>query len=392
MISSFFVIIALTAFLCNHVQAQGWRAGAQATTLFGVSIGSTSSEVYAIQQTQNGDLLLRSQDRANNNTLQTLYQFPYKMFRMIAVTRNGKYICGSGAILGSTPSCYGLDPSNSPFRTIQVLEAQSMEQFGQSGVAIVGAILQYKNRPRSNGVVITKPGDDLDGYNNYFDIGLNETATSGYHARYGAFPSETTWYITSGNYPGYVSYNSDGDYYRMSQRIRIQKRTNKLPPVVKFYSASLRQEGYLGAISKTTDGGLTWTKVFDSDGQYYFNQISCFDEMNCFAVGENGNMATVLKTSDGGINWTSKLTRKGPFSLHGVNMVSKNEIFVSGGTVSPGPVDTQELVGLYYRSTDGGETWQLSTFNGYGWDMDFRDGVGYAVALFKNHTDILTWY
>ena len=44
-------------------------------------------------------------------------------------------------------------------------------------------------------------------------------------------------------------------------------------------------------MTKTTDGGATFQKVFDGNGfndtfAFYFNQIACADEDTCWAVGE----------------------------------------------------------------------------------------------------------
>lgn len=303
----------------------------------------------------------------------------------VALTRDGKTICTIGlSALDST--CFDAETKLGKGSVGYVTRSQNIEQFGQSGVAVVGQFPSRQSRPRMNGVSVSIDGQTFQ----TFDIGLQEDANSGYHARYGAFPTATTWYVTSGNFPAFSEGWND-QYLRLSQRIRVLQPQigNDNKPDVKFFSASTQQRGFLGAISKTTDGGQTWTKVFDSEGQYYFNQISCVDADNCFAVGENARSATVLKTTNGGTNWTPVLNLRGPFSLTAVNMISASEIFVSGGTVSTGP--SKELVGLYYRSTDGGATWAKSTFNGYGWDMDFKDGNGYSIALFKDHTDILSW-
>lgn len=48
------------------------------------------------------------------------------------------------------------------------------------------------------------------------------------------------------------------------------------------------ESGWWGAISKTTDGGATWSTVFHSEPTdvYYFNAISCSSETHCVAVAE----------------------------------------------------------------------------------------------------------
>ena len=68
-------------------------------------------------------------------------------------------------------------------------------------------------------------------------------------------------------------------------------------------------EGWVGAVSKTTDGGQTWEMVYHT-AAYYFNAISCADEDNCIAVAE-GDYAVGFHTSDGGKTWNKMITGAG---------------------------------------------------------------------------------
>ena len=54
--------------------------------------------------------------------------------------------------------------------------------------------------------------------------------------------------------------------------------------------------GTVGAIVKTTDGGLNWQQQI-SGTQYSLRKIFCTDQNTCYAVGDSG---IVLKTSNGG--------------------------------------------------------------------------------------------
>lgn len=70
--------------------------------------------------------------------------------------------------------------------------------------------------------------------------------------------------------------------------------------------------GWFGAVSKTTDGGLTWTQVLSTDlnqDYLYFNGISCATETQCVVVAEGDNAAGgylsyAYTTFDGGGNST----------------------------------------------------------------------------------------
>jgi photosystem II stability/assembly factor-like uncharacterized protein len=52
---------------------------------------------------------------------------------------------------------------------------------------------------------------------------------------------------------------------------------------------SSQPTGWFGAVTKTTDGGATWTKVFSTNLEtdyLYFNGISCSSESHCVVVAE----------------------------------------------------------------------------------------------------------
>jgi hypothetical protein len=386
-------LIVLFAVLCQFASTsaqQGWRAGSRVNTAFGVAIGASASEVYVVADSPayTRGYVYYSSDRGNaaSSVITETALEPFS----IAVSRDGSAYCTAGSSNGGA-GCFSTDSSRQNLGGLTIGSSQSIEPYLEDGFAATGTWYgRLQPGVWKNGVAVSAGQVDngLGGKEHrfqYYDIGLDYE--QGYEARYGAFPSQNTWYVTSGTWP---NSKARRDALRLSQRVRVVVPTQtNANPEVRFVSAQNLLRGYVGAISKTTDGGVTWTKVFDSNGQYYFNQISCVNDNNCFAVGENGKMATVLKTTNGGAAWTPVLTLNGPNSLHAVNMLSTSEIFVSGGTVSSGA--NKELVGLYYRSTDGGATWAKSTFNGYGWDMDFKHGVGYAVALYKEHTDIIQW-
>ena len=59
-----------------------------------------------------------------------------------------------------------------------------------------------------------------------------------------------------------------------------------------------------GFIYKTTDGGATWTEVFE--GFPYVNGISCTDISHCWAAASTSTTGVVLASSDGGSTWPGK--------------------------------------------------------------------------------------
>ena len=164
----------------------------------------------------------------------------------------------------------------------------------------------------------------------------------GADARYGAFPSPETWYVTAGNWPSSSidkAPHNRKKYKYVSQHLRINlvegryERLGSLAP-----SPSPSDASYNAAILKTTDAGKTWTKQFqdryptrawalfslhgifcmadgqprrtctthDRSGNFYFNQVDCASETACMAVAEGFEKdgsgspgAHIFQTTDG---------------------------------------------------------------------------------------------
>lgn len=120
--------------------------------------------------------------------------------------------------------------------------------------------------------------------------------------------------------------------------------------------------GWWGAIHKTTDGGATWSTVFESDPSdtYYFNSISCSSESHCVAVAEGADYVTDCKafvTFDGGATWTDNLVGVVPadsVSLMGSAWSSETEGWLAGTAK-----DGRTLSGIFYKTVDGGKTYAV---------------------------------
>ncbi len=375
-------IVALIFVIAASANAQaGWRSGGTVNVLLGVANGVGQNEVYgAVYSKTAGAQVYYNSDFTNIGS--GIYRNGGNLNMDLALTNDGTTLCvtGPGGIVyGEAGSGW----TSNAVAGVTNIVSQDVQAYGTSGCGFIGRFTHNSNN--INGVVYSTDGQTISSS----DIGLSVAA--GYKARFGAFPTSTTWYVTSGDWPNNSDARLNNNVARVSGRISVVYDAGAGKPNVNFISTRNLQGNYPGAISKSTDGGATWTKVFDSNNKFYLNQISCFDANNCFAVGEDGKSATVIATTDGGANWSTKMTLRGPISLHAVAMVSATEIFVAGGSVSAGAAPKQN-VGYYYRSTNGGASWTSDIFNGYGFDLSFKNGVGYAAALFKEHTDILTWF
>lgn len=130
--------------------------------------------------------------------------------------------------------------------------------------------------------------------------------------------------------------------------------------------------GLAGAVSKTTDGGVTWTAL---TGLPTVDLYGCFfnSATDGFVVGNYNTAAgsySAYRTINGGANWTllSLPASLGSVSFRSVYFYNASIGFIGGGN------------GKVLKTTDGGATWALS-----------NSGVGstYAVYSFAffNSTD-----
>gem|GEM_PF-2539789 len=100
--------------------------------------------------------------------------------------------------------------------------------------------------------------------------------------------------------------------------------------------------GWNKTVLKTTDGGLTWASVMNSENWRYLYDVQFLDELTGFICGDWG---MVYKTADGGETWTD-------ISLASDSRVNFSLLFKDAqtGIVSGGG-------GYRSMTTDGGLTW-----------------------------------
>jgi len=249
--------------------------------------------------------------------------------------------------------------------------SQNVETFGEQSFAVCGT--HYPTGALGdviNGVALSNDGGVTW---TYHDTGLPWNI---YVTRYGAFPSASTWYIAQGSWSN-VAANARSPIVNSTQAWDMTSRLTMHEKGVSV-SPKVTGAGCVGAISKTTDGGKTFKSVYDTKGQYYFNEIDCSSESVCMAVAENGDSAIVLRTDNGGATWKEVMSYTAPAggSLMGCKMLSDSEAWVSGGTLESG-----SLTGHFYHTTDSGETWELQTLaKAFSMDLSFAGGVGYSTA------------
>ncbi len=151
-----------------------------------------------------------------------------------------------------------------------------------------------------------------------------------------------------------------------------------------FLVSGLYLSGGTGGIVKTSDGGEKFT-LLSSPTSNPLHAISCPTKNTCYAVGDFG---TFLKTVDGGVTWieTSLGNKSSPPQFTDVLALDAQKVMISGKD------------GIFFRSEDGGASWNRPTLRTVAdlLDIYFLDGTtgflsGSDGALFKTTDSGSTW-
>lgn len=145
---------------------------------------------------------------------------------------------------------------------------------------------------------------------------------------------------------------------------------------------------YTAELWKSVDGGKTWKNLIADQGNYYFNDIHCFDETHCVAVGEGFSNdgsgspgARVFVTSDGETFKEVHRETEDGASLMAAKMLSATEHW-AGGTTRVGAF-TAPVLALH--SKDGGQTYANEHGNVLGQMITAMDFIsnqhGYATTV-----------
>jgi len=213
-------------------------------------------------------------------------------------------------------------------------------------------------------------------------------------ARYANYFSGDFGYVVGGTWP-----EESSTVYSSFDRTRPRKLTKNLM----FDGHSLRAvphkpsprdgfgDGYIGLIASTASGSSQWTLLqnFTNDG-LYFNQISCSDQNNCWAVCEGNNVTTgavsawIYATNDGWSTYSIQKTFEGG-SLVAIQMLNSTFGWAAGGLL-PAESTANGRAGItaYVFQTTDGKTWNtLSTLNGlYIFDVSLIDeNNGFAIGI-----------
>ena len=255
---------------------------------------------------------------------------------------------------------------------------------------------------RANGVATSATGGRLFALHDVSaSSGLNATQ---FPARYAAFPTDDTWYVTLGGFPAGSSTDQqlrEGELLvrQLSPTLAVLRHAPSGAHRVRHTAARLRQlledqeRGYVplagpsaftAAIAKTSDGGATFETQLRSVGSYYLSGIACADgdPERCVAVGQGAEGATgasvIYSTANGGANWTRTHQEAGG-ACEDVRFVGPSEVWAACGLASS---DTSAAM-HFKHSTDGGMSWTTEVLEGglpFGFDM-FDASNGWATVI-----------
>jgi len=301
-----------------------------------------------------------------------------------AATKSGKL-----RVVTSTAKVFFSNDSGDSYSTVENLigTSQSANIFGveKESIALVGGWVTKKSENIKssagsvNGVAFSTDGG----------VTFSLSAVPAGSTRYGAFPTEDTWYVSSGMW-GDDPKAAIKDSHAHSSRISIAsdgsillKDFEKRIPKVK---AAGEPTGWFGSVSKTTDGGKTWSVVLSTDLEndyVYFNGISCFNTLQCVVVGEGDDstgapLTVAYTTFDGGVTWEKTLTTT-DVGLIGAKFISESEVWLLGSASS-----RVQIFGQFWKSTNGGKSFELvqSLSNCFSIDLDmnFDGSTGLAAC------------
>ena len=144
---------------------------------------------------------------------------------------------------------------------------------------------------------------------------------------------------------------------------------------------------YPSIVLKTTNGGLLWETIFESNNNSsYFQDIFFLDENNGWA----NNGITLFSSNDGGISWDSVFSV--PCYIKSMQVLDDSKIFISQDT-------------CVFRSLDGGINWEIVSicdtarnysniffYQDHGWIIEEGHGSWWQKDIYKTDDGGMNWY
>ncbi len=211
----------------------------------------------------------------------------------------------------------------------------------------------------SNTGYVSGPGV---GFYKTTNSGLNWSGVSWQGANKIYFFNENTGFIgKNDNGQGAVSKTTDGGY--SWSPVNVQNLVFNLCFVDINTGFAV---GSSGLVIKTINSGQSWSQIYSGTGWFY--SIYFLDVNFGFAVGEDiyAQDALFLSTTNGGINWNTQITNWGGSCGHSVYFVNYNTGYVA--------CNDNGVYGRIYKTTDAGVNWVLQSIGNPGlYNIQFFD-------------------
>eukprot|EP00339_Tiarina_fusa_P023281 CAMPEP_0117029610 /NCGR_PEP_ID=MMETSP0472-20121206/21426_1 /TAXON_ID=693140 ORGANISM="Tiarina fusus, Strain LIS" /NCGR_SAMPLE_ID=MMETSP0472 /ASSEMBLY_ACC=CAM_ASM_000603 /LENGTH=368 /DNA_ID=CAMNT_0004737423 /DNA_START=90 /DNA_END=1196 /DNA_ORIENTATION=+ len=210
--------------------------------------------------------------------------------------------------------------------------------------------------------------------------------------RYGSFLSKDMGYVTSGIWPSASVVNAKNvDNLMRDFRLTKHLSLDATHQRVNFIKREDRAEevdisGYVAILSAVTNEAKDWKILLNqTNAGLYFNEISCTDSNNCWAVlegidGFGNDTAVIYHTSNGWATYDTQLTVPGG-SLICIDMLTPT-LGWAGGALLQGDFQG-DFQGIFYKTTDG-VNWTLDSElkNFYPMDVSVTDAShAYAAGI-----------
>jgi len=168
------------------------------------------------------------------------------------------------------------------------------------------------------------------------------------NARYGDFPSPTTWYITAGTWMdipnGPALSGVHGNKFSLTPGVDIISKKDgsldvKLNPERRLF--------YYEIVAKTMDGGQTFERIVENwSADCYPNYISCPSVDECWYVCDGDVLSWIKHSSDGGRSWETQYN--GESHLMALHMINNLEGWAAG---------SDKISRIFLHTFDGGNLW-----------------------------------
>ena len=111
------------------------------------------------------------------------------------------------------------------------------------------------------------------------------------------------------------------------------------------------------AVIATTDGGTSWTSQTPPHAGGQLSSVACTSSLDCWAVGTNDTTPAIIATTDGGTSWSRQTVPSGVPELTDVACVpGSTSCWASGETTSTSGAG---IAGFVLNTTNGGTTWSI---------------------------------